>query len=752
MTIRVQTEDGAVVEFPDGTPPGQIESVMRQYDADRQARQAYLDQQRPGAQIGAAAGAFANNPRPLYPGWRARGVEDLIRGSPSQGYRRAYDQRRAYREAVPRDWTTQMVGHLGVQDELAGAGAWLTQGGENLVRRATGQPIEIPQREAVNAAIDFARQEQGDFAREHPAQNVGAMIASVPAAAGRPATLPANMNPFGVGAAAAGVNAPFALARQEGSFQERAPGAAVETAAVGAFGTGLQSLANRLARPALANTAAARTQQFDRAGVRAPLAAVQGRGSAPIATAIAANPIGGNVRRHLANTADDVATAARGMAARAGVVEPRETAGEQVQRAVRRFAQDRNAPQPQPGDPRRVPVAQWTFPAKARALYDDVFGRLARDEQAMLQGQVQGPLLSTRATNTTLQEIMTRVSGPASREAMASPMITKMAQALRSDRAAGQLRFQDLRAWRTWVREAQRNEGLRQGLDNAALQRLERALTEDIYTSAMMIGGSAADDLRLVDRWYRTVTNRIKAALDPFTADGVGGVQAYRRIIQLAQQGGRQNTRQLTQLRQSLPPDVWRTQAATILDELGHPSFGAPNVLEPGAFSIEHFVTNYARLSPEGRRALFGALADDLDNLAQVAGYVKGVRGFTNYSRSGTEIQNISTITGVGMAATAAVMGDLTPLALLAGAGLTARITGEMLTNPGFVRWLTQSGAAGGGMRRHLAGLATLAARDPALAPLYRDLAEHAAGRVQPEGTNSRVPTEQQPERIEAVP
>lgn len=642
------------------------------------------------------------------------------------------------------EFTEQWPNVLGIGDEMRGASAYVGQGAENLLRRAQGRQIEIPAAVAGQAAADEELANYDRFRRDRPGQNALATGMAGIAGAGRPVTTTRPLTMLQAGTGAAAINAPFALARQEGTLQERLPGAAAETAMMFGFGAGLTGAANHLLRPRIAPAAQQRMAEFDAAGVRALLAAVQGRGAAPMAMGIAENPmIGGSARLHLQDSVDDVAAAAGRLTERAGTPETsREIAGEILQRGVQRFANDRNVPQPAPGPASQVPSRSWSFAAKARSLYDDVFARLAREEQAMV-GQVDGPLIDTAATQRALDDIISEVSGPASRDVLTPPMIRTIQSAMADDMAAGALRFNDLRRWRTWAREAQRDEGLRQGISNAALRRLEGALSEDIYASARLLGGQAANDLRAVDRWYRRVNERIISALEPFAAGpGNGGAQAYRRIIQLAQQGSLANVRELGRVRAALRPDEWRTVTATIMDEMGHPSFGAANALERGAFSLEHFVSNAARMSDEGRNLLFGReLAGALEQLGRVAGYIKGVRGFANYSRSGSSIQNMSTFGLIGGAAVSAGTGNLVPLAALVASGLAARVTGEMLTNPAFVRWLTSSG----GLSRQLGALATLAARDPALAPLYTELVQLADNRSRAPASLPREPAEQSP-------
>jgi hypothetical protein len=652
----------------------------------------------------------------------------------------------------------QMWRNMGVADELAGWSDQLLAGGIPGTSRGEA---------AYNAARDYELDEQQRVAREQPIVNAASILASIPVFAGRPVMNVPRFSMRQAGTAAAGINAPFALGRQEGdTLQERLPGAAVETAIVGGFGAGLQGLANRFLAPPGANSAAVRAGEFERAGVRPTMAAVAGGAPAGVTRMIAENFIAGAPARARLNASlGDTANAARNLAGRYGQHGQPEQVGETVQRGVQRFARDADAPRPvgrETAAPEAISTREWSFRAKANALYERAFSRIADDEAGHLAGQTgvrasanatrlgrstwafsriaddeaghlagqTGVRASANATRGVLQELQARVSAPNVAEIVNDPLLGRISQALADD--ADSLRFQDLRALRTWVREAQSRPSLTQNIDAAALQRLERALTEDIYRSAMEISGEfAAQQLRRADQFYRAGQNRIQNALQAFDPNRTGGAQAYQRIIALAREGGRQNTRQLQALRNSLRQDEWREVAATVIDDLGRPTAGNPNALEPGAFSVEQFVTNYAKLSPEGRRILFGGaqtdeLASALDNLARVAGYQKGVEAMANRSRFGVTAQNFGVGFGLlNSGTTAPTLGVLGAMAL----------TGEMLTNPAFVRWMVSAVKAGGGpggIRRQLGGLLTLAARDPALLPLYTDLVRRV-------GENSRA-------------
>lgn len=144
------------------------------------------------------------------------------------------------------DFVRAAVGSTGGLDEVGGAMRYLRQGGENIVRRATGQPVQISAGQAGLAAQDTERAWQARYAAQHPARNtaatvLGIMMSGKPTAGGVLAPVrgaPVVQNALRVGTGAAVANAPFALARQQGKLPERIPNALREEAVVaGTAGT-----------------------------------------------------------------------------------------------------------------------------------------------------------------------------------------------------------------------------------------------------------------------------------------------------------------------------------------------------------------------------------------------------------------------------------------------------------------------------------------------------------------------------------
>lgn len=514
-----------------------------------------------------------------------------------------------------------------------------------------------------------------------------------------------------------------------------------------------QGLARRAKFAATAdkpNVYAAGVEKFDAANVEPSIAAIRRGPATAVANAIAENPVaGGRVRKQMDRQISQVGAEAERIAGQYGTNRGRQFAGEAVREGVRAFEGGKLRPQDRPiATSASAPAKQSSFSAKAEKVYDDAFEPIqAAEERAVVRARQdfetqRGNLEQQRAAkiandqaayDAAVQERqrLTQLGAPVGPEPIAPkppPEVTAPPQraavtptqtlgALRevSQRVNGQqlsnlitdgkprailqalendganVRFNDLRELRTWVRNAQRDPELRRSISDAGLQRIEGALTADVYNNAERLGGAQAlNKLRRADAYYRTGSERIKNALQAFDSAG-SGEQAYDRVVQAASSKGGADIRKLARLKRSLAADDWGDVASTVLSSLGKPSAGAANAAEEGAFSIDRFLTGYANMSPLGREVLFGArggggaqaarLHRELENLAEVAGYVKDLKGGANNSKSAVAGQTLATMAGLVNPTTAIPTG----LALGSGAGV-----GEILTNPRFVRMLAE--------------------------------------------------------------
>lgn len=146
------------------------------------------------------------------------------------------------------DLGSQIISNLGIGDELAGGAAYLMQGGRNVFRQLTGQPIEVAASDAYHAAANADRAGQRAFADEHPRTNDaatlgGILVAGAPRAGGAvgAALIPRGAPPGLRGAAtgrtaraaltAGAASLPFTVANQpQSNLMERLPGALRDSA------------------------------------------------------------------------------------------------------------------------------------------------------------------------------------------------------------------------------------------------------------------------------------------------------------------------------------------------------------------------------------------------------------------------------------------------------------------------------------------------------------------------------------------
>lgn len=540
------------------------------------------------------------------------------------------------------------------------------------------------------------------------------------------------------GLTAAAIDAPFALSRNnERPLQERLPAALTEMTGAAALGAGAQGIAR--AAPIVGNMLPSRgarmVARMDRAGASVDAAGnpVTPRGVSPsLATANsgvgisgpATKMIGDNivagvlVRPRVQGALRQTRDAARDIRDAYGRARSPEAAGNLLQRGLTRFANEDGVANPRPGThPLRVPTREWPFPSKARAVFDLALRPVERNPAQLTN------------TSRVLGEIRARADSADVQNFLRDPVIQNAEQLvarLQKQGARGQApTLRDLREVRRKIRLQREQPGALggQGVENAALGRIEAALTEDIYAAA----GPAADDLRRADAFYRRHRERVEEAFRAFDPDHNDASIGFRNIIRAADRRTG-NTRALAALRSALPDSEWRTIAASLIDEMGTPTNGAAGFTAELGFSIDRFANSYRAMSPQARRILFGSrggqggpsartmrvLADDLDNLAEVALAQKGVERSANFSGSGRDVNNYATF-GLGVANLPAAAGTVLGLGL----------TGEMLTNPAFVRWLVSAQKRGGGaagMRSLLPGLARIAARDPSVLPAYEAL------------------------------
>lgn len=489
-------------------------------------------------------------------------------------------------------------------------------------------------------------------------------------------------------------------------------------------------VANAMMPSASAVDTAAMVNQFSKAGVD-PMLAAKGGGAARMAKVTSENAlVGGQVRGRLANAMDQAQQSAADTAEKYGAPAARGAAGEQVQQGVQDFNQ--------------------RFSDRASNLYDKAFSEIDKGQQATLDAAQRAaslktgqggataapqPVIAPTATRAVLDDIGASVNAGGLSKIIQDPRLNNVASAL--DSGSADLRFGDLRALRTWAREAQSNPTLRQGISQGNLQRLEGALTQDITQNASDLAGpAAARKLQQADQFYRLGSQRIQTQLQNFVGKGgnAAGEQTYDLIARAASDKGGADIARLAALKKSLQPGEWGDVAASVINRLGKAPGGSGE-----DFSVNSFSTNFRNLSSQGKALLFGGGENRaaLENLANVMDRLKGIEKMSNHSNSGANVQNASTLAGAGEALFHAGQGNLAPAGALVSALGGLRVTGNLMTNPGFVRWLAKGTQAAASKNPQAIAAATnqlrlLAQKDHRLLPVVSQLSLPSPGQADP--------------------
>lgn len=502
-------------------------------------------------------------------------------------------------------------------------------------------------------------------------------------------------------------SAGFAAA-DAGTPQERL--AAASKAAVNplvlAFGAGSGALAPTASKAVNAMTGvpsmAEKVAAFDSAGVTPTLAAVGGRGYATVAKTAAENPIAGlRARTALTGSIDETQGAASRIAEEYGTALPRASAGEAAQQAIADYSKGTGAQLP-PDLARQLSSRDISFGDKAGALYTRA-ERLIGDKQ---------PILVPNTTKA-IEEVMGTFQSPALAQRFKNSVLSGIGKDLAT--TGGQIPWSDAKNLRTSIRERLMGDPQLSGtVSDAQVGKIYGALTQDMRDGAEHLGGAkAARAWDQANTFYKVGKQQIDNQLTKIF-DAPNGEAAYDSIIRSAGSKGGADIQKLLASKRAMG-DGWGDVAATAAQRLGAD--------EHGAFSVNKFVTNYANLSDSGRQALFGSLGGggakatalklQLDNLSKVAEMQKHVEAAANHSKTAVSAQTLATMGGLMNPAT-----TIPTLKLLGGLALT----GEAMTNPTVVRWL--SGLARSKTPEALAtttqALGLAAQKNPALGSLYR--------------------------------
>ncbi len=332
----------------------------------------------------------------------------------------------------------------------------------------------------------------------------------------------------------------------------------------------------------------------------------------------------------------------------------------------------------------------------------DAFRNNARAQQRALYWQADRFIPDTTPvpTQNAWQEVV-RLTSPtpgatATTGALIHPRIAQLRQNLEQDLAAngGTLPYSALRAIRSQIGEQISDFSMTPDAPTRQLRQLYGALSRDMEAAASAAGPQAQMAARRANTYTRTLNDRLEEVQR--VVDKNGGPEA---VFNAAMSGTRDGGTTLRKVMQSLPRESQREVTGAVIKRMGMPTAGQAGVDGAEQFSASTFLTNWNRVSPEAKAALFNrhgpGFAQDMDRIARVADNVKeGSKVFAN--SSGTANRQAAQAYGIGLPLSivqAPFTGHYWPVVATVGGGIGANLAARALTHPNIVRWLARSTA-----------------------------------------------------------
>lgn len=279
------------------------------------------------------------------------------------------------------------------------------------------------------------------------------------------------------------------------------------------------------------------------------------------------------------------------------------------------------------------------------------------------------------------------VGAPNTSAALANAKIREISEAFAQDIVTGpdgvsRLPFGALRAARTKVGSLLASNELIADVPKGQLKRVYGAITEDMGIAADAAG--AGREFDRANRFWEAGIKRIDDHLQGITRK-VGDEDIF-----LLATKGKDGASRIRAIRKSLNKNEWNTVSKTILKRMGHLPPGQQDAFGEG-FSVERWLTDMNRLSPEAQAAIFDGtpLGRPVRQLQKIAEPIKAGQKF-GYNPSDTA-HGYAEVALAASAGTAAFAGNVTP-ALIAGATvISADRAAALMAHPAFVRWLAGS-------------------------------------------------------------
>jgi len=280
--------------------------------------------------------------------------------------------------------------------------------------------------------------------------------------------------------------------------------------------------------------------------------------------------------------------------------------------------------------------------------------------------------------------------------------------------ANGQLPYKALKRYRTLIGNKLNKPQLIDSEEEAILDRAYGALTDDMRTIFQAKGDDALRAFDKTNDFYRQGRDRIKNSLQK-----VINQEAPEKVLRAALEGTKLGGTRIGRIMRSLDKQEREIVTGTVLKNLGKANPGAQDATGD-LFSVNTFLTNMNKLSPEAKTALFGDKSNltrrSIDVIASQASRLRDINRFRNPSGTAQQVT-------LG----AVLMGLFTAPAATIGTVASANGLARLFTNESFIRFLGKSvnkQINPGNISKSLKALENVAKNNPGIA---NDISKYVA-------------------------
>ncbi len=229
----------------------------------------------------------------------------------------------------------------------------------------------------------------------------------------------------------------------------------------------------------------------------------------------------------------------------------------------------------------------------------------------------------------------------------------------------------------------------------AQYKQLYGALSKDMEDAARQQGPDALRAMKRANEYHKLSGNRVEAL--ERVIDRNGGPE---KVYLSALSGTGEGATTLRQVVRSIPNESRKELTAAFIRRMGRANPSNQNDVGD-VFSMETFLTNWNKVSPEAKRALFDTqgpgFSGNMSKIAKAADTIRdGSKVFRNPSGTGPRNALIGAVTGTATTVFSLLLAGMPGAAAVAAGGAIAGTTAlngmsRAMTNPRFVSWLSES-------------------------------------------------------------